>query len=66
MLSSELIIQEFSYLEHLTNIDRDGKNFVARFNVESKERLLIGAHWDTRSFSDEDPDKENILYLSRC
>ena len=58
VLSSELIIQEFSYLEHLTNINRDGKNFVARFNVESKERLLIGAHWDTRSFSDEDPDKE--------
>ena len=56
VLSSELIIQEFSYFEHLTNIDRDGKNFVARFNVESKERLLIGAHWDTRSFSDEDPD----------
>ena len=31
---------------------------IAQFNLESEERLLLGAHWDTRSLSDEDPDEE--------
>ena len=57
-LSPNVIVQEFSYLEHLTETQREGKNLIAQFNLESNERLLLGAHWDTRSFSDEDPDEE--------
>lgn len=57
-LSPNIIVQEFSYLEHLTETQREGKNLIAQFNLESNERLLLGAHWDTRSFSDEDPDEE--------
>ena len=57
-LSENVIIQEFSYTEHLTAKKRKGKNLIAQFNLESEERLLLGAHWDTRSLSDEDPDEE--------
>ena len=57
-LSKSVIIQEFSYTEHLTTKKRKGKNLIAQFNLESEERLLLGAHWDTRSLSDEDPDEE--------
>jgi len=58
-LSSDIIIQEFNYLEHVTNIERDGKNFIIQFNKEANERILIGAHWDTRALSDEDLNENN-------
>ena len=28
--------------------------------------MLIGAHWDTRSLSDEDPNKEKPICLFRA
>lgn len=31
-------------------------NVVGSFNLEAKRRLLIGTHWDTRPWADEDPD----------
>ena len=57
-LSNQVIVQEFSYNEHITGQTREGKNFIIQFNLDSKERLLIGAHWDTRAVSDEDPDDQ--------
>ena len=30
-------------------------NVVARFRPEWKERILLGAHWDTRPWADQDP-----------
>ena len=51
--------QEFSYLEHITDTERTGKNLIAQFNLESSERLLIGAHWDTRAVSDEELNEQN-------
>lgn len=35
------------------------KNIIASFHPEYTERILLSAHWDTRPFSDEDPDKKN-------
>jgi len=58
-LSSNIIIQDFTYLEHITGVERNGKNFILQFNKESNERILIGAHWDTRAISDEDTDEDN-------
>ena len=58
-LSGKLTIQEFVYTEPITNIERDGKNFIIQFNEEAKYRLLLGAHWDTRSFSDQDKSVDN-------
>ena len=36
----------------------DLTNIIARFKAEEPEQLLIGAHWDTRPWADEDPDTE--------
>ena len=58
-LSGKLTVQEFVYTEPITNIERDGKNFIIQFNQEAKYRLLIGAHWDTRSVSDQDESIDN-------
>lgn len=32
------------------------RNIFARFNPDSKERILLLAHWDTRPWADNDPD----------
>lgn len=42
----------------------DGKmlrstNIIARTNPNAKERILICAHWDSRPWADNDPDKNN-------
>jgi hypothetical protein len=37
----------------------DGKNIVASFNAEAKDRILLCAHWDSRPFADRDPDPAN-------
>jgi Zn-dependent M28 family amino/carboxypeptidase len=34
-------------------------NLIVRFRPTAKHRILIGAHWDTRSFADNDPDSTN-------
>lgn len=31
-------------------------NIIASFNSESRDRVMICAHWDSRPFSDQDPD----------
>ena len=58
-ISDQVIIQDFNQIEHITGEDRVGKNIIAQFNIDANERLLIGAHWDTRAFADEDPTPEN-------
>jgi hypothetical protein len=37
----------------------NGKNIIASFNVEAKDRILLCAHWDSRPFADHDPDPAN-------
>jgi glutaminyl-peptide cyclotransferase len=42
----------------------DGKqvqltNLIASFNGRATQRLFISAHWDTRLWADQDPDKNN-------
>lgn len=34
-------------------------NLLASFNVRATNRLCISAHWDTRPWADQDPDKKN-------
>ena len=58
-LEGNLIIQEFIYTEPITNMERNGKNFIIQFNENAEYRLLLGAHWDTRSLSDQDEEVEN-------
>jgi len=58
-LEGNIIIQEFTYTEPITNMERNGKNFIIQFNENAEYRLLLGAHWDTRSLSDQDEVIEN-------
>ena len=58
-LEGNLIIQQFIYIEPITNMERNGKNFIIQFNEDAEYRLLLGAHWDTRSLSDQDEEVEN-------
>ena len=58
-LEGKLIVQEFIYIEPITNMERNGKNFIIQFNENAEYRLLLGAHWDTRSLSDQDEEIEN-------
>jgi Zn-dependent M28 family amino/carboxypeptidase len=34
-------------------------NIIASFNTDKKSRILLCAHWDSRPWSDHDPDKRN-------
>ncbi len=54
-----ILIQEFEYIEPVTESLRKGKNFIVQFNQDAKYRLLIGAHWDTRAISDQDKNIEH-------
>lgn len=35
------------------------RNIIGSYNPENKKRILLFAHWDTRLWSDADPDKKN-------
>jgi hypothetical protein len=37
----------------------EGKNVIASFNPAAADRILLCAHWDSRPFSDHDPDPAN-------
>lgn len=37
----------------------DGKNIIASFQPEKKNRILLCAHWDSRPHADQDPDPSN-------
>ncbi len=37
----------------------DGKNIIASFQPEKKNRILLCAHWDSRPFADQDEDPSN-------
>ena len=60
-MTKNILVQDFDYLEHITGKERRGKNIIAQFNIEAENRLLIGAHWDTRALSDEDLNEDNRL-----
>lgn len=35
------------------------RNIIGAYNPESKKRVLLCAHWDSRPYADQDPDKKN-------
>jgi glutaminyl-peptide cyclotransferase len=38
------------------------RNIIASYAPERQKRILLAAHWDTRPFSDKDPQKPNAPY----
>lgn len=56
--SDTVIVQEFK----TRTFDKktfNGKNIIAVFGPEKKDRVLLAAHWDSRPFADHDPNPEN-------
>lgn len=56
-LNMEVRTQNFKYFNFLLNQEMNGKNFYVSLNPEISRRILLGAHWDTRSFADEEIDE---------
>jgi len=56
--TSTVIVQDFKARIYDGRI-LDGKNIIASFNPQSKNRVFLSAHWDSRPFADHDPDPAN-------
>jgi hypothetical protein len=54
----DVVVQEFS-AKAFDGRPLEGKNIVASFNKDAKDRVLLCAHWDSRPFADHDPDPAN-------
>jgi len=51
-------VQTFRARAYNGNVLR-GKNIITSFKPESKKRILLSAHWDSRPFADHDPESSN-------
>ena len=53
-----ILLQSFVLDDLVNEKSYDLTNIIARFKMDEPEQLLIGAHWDTRPWADEDPVPE--------
>ena len=53
-----IFVQPFVLDDLVNEKSYDLTNIIARFKAGDPQQLLIGAHWDTRPWADEDPDTE--------
>jgi glutaminyl-peptide cyclotransferase len=54
--SESVSVQRFSVLSEAGRVDM--ANVIASFRVDARERVLLGAHWDTRAIAEKDQDPE--------
>jgi Zn-dependent M28 family amino/carboxypeptidase len=52
---AEVIEQDFNATTY-NNVKLNATNIIARYNPNVQERIILGAHWDTRPFAEKDPD----------
>jgi glutaminyl-peptide cyclotransferase len=52
------VVETDTFHYHVPKLGRDVDlfNVVARFEPDAPQRVLLGAHWDTRPWADQDPD----------
>lgn len=64
-LASELrrfgakVYEQEATLTAYDNTALEAKNIIGSFNPENEKRILLFAHWDSRPYSDHDPDPAN-------
>ena len=64
-LASELrrfgakVYEQEATLTAYDNTGLEAKNIIGSYNPDSDKRILLFAHWDSRPYSDEDPDPAN-------
>ena len=51
--------QPFTYEDLHRSGSYDLQNIIARFNPNAEKQILLGAHWDTRPWSDKESDIDN-------
>lgn len=51
--------EQKTVLKAFDGTNLNARNIIGSFNPDNKERVLLFAHWDTRPFSDRDPDSKN-------
>ncbi|MDD2412995.1 MAG: M28 family peptidase [Bacteroidales bacterium] len=56
--ADEVVVQDFKAKVYNGKVF-DGKNIISSFNPDNKNRILLGAHWDTRPYADHDLNPEN-------
>lgn len=56
-LADEVSIQRFTVLADTGRVELT--NVIASFVPDARERVLLGAHWDTRAVAERDPDPAN-------
>jgi hypothetical protein len=54
----DVVVQEFKATA-FDGRQLDGKNIIASFDRDARDRILLCAHWDSRPFADHDPDPAN-------
>ncbi len=57
--SDTVFIQNFTYTELRENNTYDLSNIIAEFIIDSEKHILLGAHWDTRPWADQDLNPSN-------
>ena len=57
--SDTVFVQNFTYTELRENNAYDLSNIIAQFKVDSEKHILLGAHWDTRPWADQDLNPSN-------
>ena len=58
--ADELLVHEHKQKHPYNNEVITLYNIFARYNVDSKDRILLLAHWDTREIADKDLDKKRV------
>ena len=52
------VIEQHAQLKAFDGTILNARNILGQFNPDSKERLLLLAHWDCRPWADQDPDPQ--------
>ena len=56
---AEVIVQDFQAVAATSGEEFTGSNIIAQYNIPEQERILLMAHWDTRTVADKDPEESN-------
>ncbi len=55
-----VLTNQYATLTAFNGDKLQARNIIASFNTEQTNRILLFAHWDTRPWSDHDPDPKNF------
>jgi Zn-dependent M28 family amino/carboxypeptidase len=56
---ADTVIQQKATVLSFDDNQLKARNIIASFNAENPQRVMLCAHWDTRPFSDQDPNTKN-------